>query len=220
MRSTSPTAVTLKEGAQIEFKIDQAVDLARPMVGIELAVKPLPVGRFGCPGGLQKTTEERLLVVVNSSTLSIPVTSCRTHGLKSIGENANSSQPAGGHFSLHPSLQLGEISLRRGGRTFPTLRRGGRGGARHGACKAFENRSSPRKPHGFSRSGGAISGGFSPCYFEKNKHSLLVRSIRDRVGPSAKDTPKGSPGLTPAVRTRREALRSTAGSATAWLGPL
>jgi len=100
----------LKEGPQIKFLIDQTVDLARPMVGIELAVKPLPVGRFGRPGGLQKTTEERLSVVVDSSTISIRVTSCRTHGLKSIGENANSSQSVGGQFSLHPSLQLGEIS--------------------------------------------------------------------------------------------------------------
>src|SRR5208337_2105568 len=110
VRSASPTAVTLKEGPQIKFLIDQTVDLARPMVGIELAVKPLPVGRFGRPGGLQKTTEERLSVVVDSSTISIRVTSCRTHGLKSIGENANSSQSVGGQFSLHPSLQLGEIS--------------------------------------------------------------------------------------------------------------
>ena len=44
VRSTSPTAVTFAQGLQIEFLIDQAADLARPMVGIELAVKSLPVG--------------------------------------------------------------------------------------------------------------------------------------------------------------------------------
>jgi hypothetical protein len=44
----------LKQGPQIEFLIDQAVDLARPVVGIELAVKSLPVRRFGRPGGFQK----------------------------------------------------------------------------------------------------------------------------------------------------------------------
>src|SRR5208337_1015830 len=71
VRSASPTAVTLKQGPQIEFLIDQAVDLARPVVGIELAVKSLPVGRFGRPGGFQKTTEERLSVVVDFSTISI-----------------------------------------------------------------------------------------------------------------------------------------------------
>jgi hypothetical protein len=60
VRSASPSAVTKKEGRQIEFLINQAADLARPMVGIELAVKSLPVGRFGRPRGLQKTTEERL----------------------------------------------------------------------------------------------------------------------------------------------------------------
>ena len=123
VRSASPTAVTLKEGPQIKFLIDQTVDLARPMVGIELAVKPLPVGRFGRPGGLQKTTEERLSVVVDSSTISIRVTSCRTHGLKSIGENANSSQSVGGQFSLHPSLQLGEISRGKGVPSHEPLKR-------------------------------------------------------------------------------------------------
>ena len=103
VRHASPTAVTLKQGHQIEFLIDQAVDLAGPMVGIELAVKSLPVGRFGRPRRVQKTTEERLWAVVDFSTISIRVTSCRTHGLKSIGENANSSQPAGGHF-FPPSI--------------------------------------------------------------------------------------------------------------------
>src|SRR5271157_3924940 len=120
VRSASPTAVTLKEGPQIKFLIDQTVDLARPMVGIELAVKPLPVGRFGRPGGLQKTTEERLSVVVDFSTISIRVTSCRTHGLKSIGENAKSSQPAGGHFlATHPCFLLGETSRWGGGNRRP-----------------------------------------------------------------------------------------------------
>ena len=44
VRSTSPTAVTLPQGLQFKFLIDQAAELARPMVGIELAVKSLPVG--------------------------------------------------------------------------------------------------------------------------------------------------------------------------------
>ena len=105
MRRAPPTAVTPKQGHQIEFLIDQADDLAGPVVGIELAVKPQPVGRVGRPRGVQKTTDERLWAVVDSSTIGIRVTSCRTHGLKSIGENANSSQPAGGHFcsSIHLS---------------------------------------------------------------------------------------------------------------------
>jgi hypothetical protein len=100
----------LEEGLEIEFLIDQAADLTRPMVGIELAVKSLPIGRFGRPRGLQKTTEERLWAMVDFSRIGIRVTSCRTYGLKSIGENANSSHPTGGHFSLPPCLQLGETS--------------------------------------------------------------------------------------------------------------
>ena len=52
-------------------------------------------------------------MVVDFSTISIRVTSCRTHGLKSIGENAKSSQPAGGHFlTTHPCFLLGETSLK------------------------------------------------------------------------------------------------------------
>ena len=117
VRSASPTAVTLKEGPQIKFLIDQTVDLVRPMVGIELAVKPLPVGRFGRPGGLQKTTEERLSVVVDSSTISIRVTSCRTHGQATPGSSLVSGAvfvdlPVMGrdgrtslvrYFTLHPA---------------------------------------------------------------------------------------------------------------------
>src|SRR5207248_1910801 len=102
VRNASPTAVTLKQGRQIEVFIDQTVDLARPMVGIELVVKSLPVGRFGRPRRVQKTTADRLLAVVDFSTISMRVTSCRTHGLK---KHRGECQffPTGGR-SLFPSI--------------------------------------------------------------------------------------------------------------------